>query len=273
MSRKRKSHDHDEEHIDESWLIPYADLLTLLLALFIVLYSMNSVDVKKFEEMSQAFSLALNNGSNVLDLPSVVKRDEELEQDIENDDAKIDSQKEAESDTSLEELIKQEEAELEDLKKKVDDYIDKHGLTTELETQLNVNQLLITISDNALFAPAQATIKPESRELAIAIGQMLQEYPSYNVVVAGHTDNTPINNANFHSNWDLSSIRASRFLEVMLENKKLDPTHFSAKGYGENHPIADNKTVAGKAKNRRVEVSIIHTYVDTAQAQQLQVNK
>ncbi len=65
MSRKHRHEEH-EEHVDESWLIPYADLLTLLLALFIVLYSMNSVDVKKFEEMSKAFSVALSTGSGVL---------------------------------------------------------------------------------------------------------------------------------------------------------------------------------------------------------------
>lgn len=70
MSKKRRHEEH-EEHVDESWLIPYADLLTLLLALFIVLFAMNSVDAKKFEDMSQAFSVALNSGSGVLELPSI----------------------------------------------------------------------------------------------------------------------------------------------------------------------------------------------------------
>lgn len=273
MSRKRKHDDH-EEHVDESWLIPYADLLTLLLALFIVLYSMNSVDVKKFEEMSQAFSLALNNGSGILDMPAVLQEGQDPSKEDKAGDDKEDSQdqkeqQEQQTPSNLEELIKQEQAELEDLKKKIDAYIDKNGLTTDLETKLNMSQLLITISDNALFAPAQANIKPESKELASAIATMLTQYPNYDVIVAGHTDDTPINNSQFRSNWDLSAMRAIRFLDVMLENPTLDRKRFSAIGYGEYHPVATNDTTAGKAKNRRVEVSILHTYVNTQNVQSL----
>ncbi|MDQ6422223.1 flagellar motor protein MotB [Paenibacillus sp. LHD-117] len=270
MSKKRKHDDH-EEHVDESWLIPYADLLTLLLALFIVLYSMNSIDVKKFEEMSQAFSIALSNGSGVLELPSIVQEGEDPTKKEKTGDDKKD-EKNQESEAQMNELIKQEQAELEDLKKKIDDYIDKNGLTSDLETKLNMSQLLITISDNALFAPAQASIKPESKELATAIATMLTQYPNYDVIVAGHTDDTPINNFQFRSNWDLSSMRAVRFMDVMLENKKLDPKRFSAIGYGEYHPVAGNDTAAGKAKNRRVEVSILHTYVNQANPQTLKVD-
>lgn len=271
MSKKRKHDDH-EEHVDESWLIPYADLLTLLLALFIVLYSMNSVDVKKFEEMSQAFSIALSNGSGVLDFPAINQQGHDPKKNGKAGDDREDNkeqQEQQQTPSNLEELIKQEQAELEDLKKKIDAYIDKNGLTTDLETKLNMSQLLITISDNALFAPGQANIKPESEELAIAIATMLTQYPNYDVIVAGHTDDTPINNSQFRSNWDLSAMRAIRFLDVMLENNSLDRKRFSAIGYGEYHPVADNDTAANKAKNRRVEVSILHTYVNTLNAQSL----
>lgn len=282
MSKKHKHDDH-EEHVDESWLIPYADLLTLLLALFIVLYAMNSVDAKKFEEMSQAFSVAFNNsGAGILDFPSIVeegqdpKKNDQNAEDKNNTDANkqpdTDENKDP-TDAELQELIEREQAELEDLKKKIDAYIDKEGLTSDLETKLNMSQLLITISDNALFSPGQATVKQESKTLASAISKMLQEYPNYKIIVAGHTDNTPVGRSEFRSNWDLSSMRAIRFMDIMLENKNLDPTRFSAVGYGEYHPVADNKTAAGKAKNRRVEVSILHTYVDSKNPQQLQVNQ
>jgi len=274
VSKKRKHEEH-EEHVDESWLIPYADLLTLLLALFIVLYSMNSVDVKKFEEMSRAFSIALSTGSGVLDMPSVVEKGTDPDKsDKDADDKENEKNKEDEgklSEAELQELIKHEEAELEDLKKKIDDYIDKNGLTSDLETQLNMSQLLITISDNALFAPGKTTVKPEAKELATAIATMLQQYPKYDIVVAGHTDDTPVNRAEFRSNWDLSSMRAVRFMDIMLENKDLDPKRFSAVGFGEYHPVAENTTPENKAKNRRVEVSIIHTYVNATNTQQLKV--
>ncbi|OBZ15646.1 MULTISPECIES: flagellar motor protein MotB [Bacillales] len=274
MSRKHRHEEH-EEHVDESWLIPYADLLTLLLALFIVLYSMNSVDVKKFEEMSKAFSVALSTGSGILTETAIVKsgEDDGKKQDEKGGmiDNKDKSKDQTDEEKAREELMKQEQKDLEDLKKKVDAYIEKNGLTTDLETKLNLSQLMITISDNALFAPAQATVKPESKELAIAIGKMLQQYPDYEVIVSGHTDTTPISTVFFKSNWDLSSMRAIRFMDILLENKQLKPERFSAIGYGEYRPVADNKTTAGKAKNRRVEVSIIHTYTDATNAQNLTV--
>lgn len=283
MSKKRKHDDHDE-HMDESWLIPYADLLTLLLALFIVLYAMNSVDLKKFDQMSQAFSIAFNNsGAGILDFPSAVENgDDPKKNDSDSDDKNNtkDSQRQDEedqkqndetTDDSLQELIKKEQAELEDLKKKIDDYIDKNGLSSDLETQLNMSQLLITISDNALFSPGQATVKPESKALATAIAKMLQQYPNYDIIVSGHTDNTPVNRSEFKSNWDLSSTRAIRFMDIMLENKNLDPKRFSAIGYGEYHPVEENTSAENKAKNRRVEVSILHTYVDTVNVQKLNV--
>jgi chemotaxis protein MotB len=274
LSRKHRHEEH-EEHVDESWLIPYADLLTLLLALFIVLYSMNSVDVKKFEEMSKAFSVALSTGSGILTETAIVKsgEDDGKKQDEKGGmiDNKDKSKDQTDEEKAREELIKQEQKDLEDLKKKVDAYIEKNGLTTDLETKLNLSQLMITISDNALFAPAQASVKPESKELAIAIGKMLQQYPDYEVIVSGHTDTTPISTVFFKSNWDLSSMRAIRFMDILLENKQLKPERFSAIGYGEYRPVADNKTTAGKAKNRRVEVSIIHTYTDATNAQNLTV--
>ncbi|MEK3884873.1 flagellar motor protein MotB [Paenibacillus sp. PL2-23] len=285
MSKKHKHDDH-EEHVDESWLIPYADLLTLLLALFIVLYAMNTVDIKKFEQMSQAFSVAFNNsGAGILDFPAIIQEGSDPKKNDQNADDKDKSEanKQPEDNTNkaavsqeeadLQELIKREQAELEDLKKKIDAYIEKEGLTSDLETKLNMSQLLITISDNALFSPGQATVKQESRALAVAIAKMLQEYPNYKIIVAGHTDNTPVGRSEFRSNWDLSTMRAVRFLDIMLESSKLDPKRFSAVGYGEFHPVADNDTTAGKAKNRRVEVSILHTYVDAMNLQQVQVKQ
>ncbi|MHA7967645.1 flagellar motor protein MotB [Paenibacillus sp. CAU 1782] len=288
MSKKHKHDDH-EEHVDESWLIPYADLLTLLLALFIVLYATNSVDIKKFEQMSQAFKIALNDGGGIMNMPSITQdgdsADKKKKEEEENKDSQNQEQEEQQnqenqknqedqmSESELQELIKREEAEFEDLKKKIDAYIEKNGLVSDLETHLNLSQLVITISDNALFAPAQANLKPEARELAVAIAMMLEEYPDYDVVVAGHTDDTPINNSQFRSNWDLSSIRAVRFLDVMLENENIDPKRVSATGYGENHPVAENDTVENKAKNRRVEVSILHTYIDTRNVQTLKASQ
>lgn len=105
-------------------------------------------------------------------------------------------------------------------------------------------------------------MKPEARELAVAIAQMLDKFPGYDITVAGHTDNVPISNSKYPSNWDLSADRALQFMKILLENSSLDPKQFMPTGYGEYHPIADNATVEGRARNRRVEVSIIRKYQD-----------
>ncbi|MNP44485.1 Outer membrane porin F precursor [compost metagenome] len=121
---------------------------------------------------------------------------------------------------------------------------------------------MVTISDNALFPSGEAEVKPNARILAKAISAMLQEFPDYEVIVSGHTDNVPISNHEFPSNWDLSSVRALNFMKILLLNEQLDPKKFSAIGYGEYHPVSSNENNVGRAKNRRVEVSIIRKYQD-----------
>lgn len=273
MSKKRRHEDH-EEHIDESWLIPYADLMTLLLALFIVLYSMNAVDSKKFEDLSNAFSLALSSGQGVLDMPSVIQKGPDSDQKDGGSAEDKDSMAEKEeqlTEEQVQELLDQSKVELSELKEELDEYIASNGLSTSLETSLNMSQLVITIRDNALFDSAEATVNSDGRKLAISIANMLDDYPDYNIIVAGHTDTTPIRNNEYSSNWDLSVMRAVRFMDIMLSSNDLDPKRFSAVGYGEFHPVAENDSVENRAKNRRVELSIVQNYIDENKLQSLSV--
>jgi len=265
--KKRKHGSDHEEHADESWLLPYSDLMTLLLALFIVLFSMSSIDAKRFDELSRAFNTALDGGVGVLDgfktldqstTPSRYTEDlqkEQSQQDITKASAK-------KQNDDLEKLRKKEQEDLEKLKKQLDQYIKAAGLTSQLDTKLNQSQLLITISDNALFASGSADLKPDSKKLAQAISKMLKQYPGYEIIVAGHTDNQPISNQVFRNNWELSSQRALNFMEILLASSSLDPTLISSTGYGEYRPVESNKTNVGRAKNRRVEVSLMRKYTD-----------
>ncbi|WP_025692995.1 flagellar motor protein MotB [Paenibacillus zanthoxyli] len=260
MTRKGRHEEH-EEHADESWLLPYSDLMTLLVALFLVLYAMSATDAKKFEQMAQAFSSALNGGSGVLDYSSMSPNDRNLDQGKAD---KMDNVVDKSLDESdIAKLRQKEQEDLEKLKKQFDQYIQNNGLTNLLSTKLNQSQLTITISDNALFASGQAAVKPESQQLARAISQMLQQFPDYNVIVQGFTDNIPISNSQYSSNWDLSANRALQFMKILLVNPYLNPEKFSVIGYGEYHPIATNSTAAGRAKNRRVEVAVIRKYQES----------
>ncbi|AIQ66300.1 flagellar motor protein MotB [Paenibacillus graminis] len=262
MSKKTRHEEH-EEHADESWLLPYSDLMTLLVALFLVMYAMSATDAKKFEEMAQAFSSALNGGSGVMEYRSDAPTSTQLDQGKADKMNNVVAPNTGTADIAK--LRKKEQEELEKLKKQFDQYIKNNGLTDLLSTKLNQSQLTITISDNALFSSGQAVVKDESRQLAKSISTMLQQFPNYEVLVEGHTDNIPISNSEYPSNWDLSVARALQFMKILLLNPYLDPVKFSPIGYGEYHPIADNDTAAGRAKNRRVEVSILRKYQDVTQ--------
>ncbi|AGT32869.1 flagellar motor protein MotB [Geobacillus genomosp. 3] len=244
---KKKKHSHDE-HMSESWLIPYADLLTLLLALFIVLFSSSQIDQKKFQQIAHAFSTAFAGGTGVLEFQSPVEPITPPAQDEEG------RQPEREPSPVVSE---QEKKELGQVKEKIDAYIRQNKLDGKLQTSLTDEGVAITILDDILFDSGSAEVRMKDRHLAREIAALLVMNPPRNVIISGHTDNVPIHNEQFASNWELSVMRAVNFMKVLLENKQLDPRYFSAKGYGEYKPIASNATAAGRMKNRRVEILIL----------------
>src|SRR5690554_5816254 len=131
---KKVKHDDHEEHIDETWLIPYADLLTLLLALFIVLFASSSVDAQKFEDMAQSFSSVLSGGAGVFEGASFVPIGDTVQEKGE-DEKDGDEKKRTEEENELAAKIKEETVQLEKLKDKIDEYIGANELTTQLTTE------------------------------------------------------------------------------------------------------------------------------------------
>ncbi|AIY04079.1 flagellar motor protein MotB [Planococcus sp. PAMC 21323] len=246
MKRKKKH----EEHVDEAWLLPYADILTLLLALFIVLFAASEVDSRKFLAISSSFNSELQGGTGVLENEAPVEsieptkplQDLKTEDPIEKDEIEI--------------LEKEDQEELEEFKKRIDRYIDEKGLSPKLKTELTSKGLMLTITEGVLFQSGKSDIVEQSRTIAKEISELLTTDTPRMIYIEGHTDNVPTGTMEFPSNWELSSARAITFMKILLENKELDPRKFSATGYSEYHPIASNDTKAGRAKNRRVEVLI-----------------
>lgn len=254
---KRHKKGHHEEHIDETWLIPYADLLTLLLALFIVLFAAANVDQKKFEQVSQAMQEAFHEGGNgILDPGSAVEPNDKKNEPKDTEDEFAQTPNEPNVEELTEEL-KREFERLEDLKASIDQYIKEEGMQTEFTTAMNKKGLLITIQDGVLFESGSADLKAESVKIAESIAHILSQEEERDVVISGHTDNIPIRNGKYRSNWDLSAMRGINFLQAMLNNKELNPVNFSVNGYGEYHPKASNETANGREENRRVEVLIL----------------
>ncbi|SFL75255.1 chemotaxis protein MotB [Paenibacillus sp. 1_12] len=254
---KKKRHEHHEEHIDETWLIPYADLLTLLLALFIILFASSQIDSKKFEQIMKGLNSGFNGGTGMFEQSNIVPLSISPNIDQKKEDEKKKNEQESQQEQQLKALHDKEMQDLKELQQKLDGYIKDNGLLSQLETKLNEDMLKITIRDNALFQSGSADIKQESQVLAQSITSMLSGYNQYNVEVAGFTDNVPINTKDFQSNWDLSAKRSLNFMKLLMQNGKIDLAHYRSIGYGEYQPIDTNNTAEGRAKNRRVEVNII----------------
>jgi len=260
MSKRGKKH-HHEEHVDESWLIPYADLLTLLLALFIVLFSMSSVDAKKFQAMAEVFNAEFTSGTGIFEFPSPIPEEGATAPDEQKNDSEEIAEVESgtvQTEEEKKKLAQQaEQLELQAIQTKVNDFIAEKGLKDKLETQLTGEGLLVSIRDNVLFESGSDAVRAQDLTIVQEISELLIMNPPRSIIISGHTDNVPIRNANFSSNWELSVMRAINFMKILLENDKLDPSWFSAKGYGEFRPIASNDTNEGKTRNRRVEILIL----------------
>ncbi|WP_394137820.1 flagellar motor protein MotB [Cytobacillus oceanisediminis] len=258
MSRRKKKQ-HHEEHVDESWLLPYADLLTLLLALFIVLFAMSSVDAQKFQKLSKAFNDVFTGGTGVLEFPSPMPEGQMQSTDavLENPDKDLEGM--AALDKLEKEQLKQaaDQEELASLQQKVNAFIKNKNLADKLETSLTTEGLLVSIRDNVLFSSGSAEVRTGDLKIANEIAELLVMDPPRNIIISGHTDNVPIRNSRFESNWELSVMRAVNFMKMILHHDKLDPRWFSAKGFGEFQPVADNESKDGRAKNRRVEILIL----------------
>lgn len=254
MARKKRHEEH-EEHVDESWLIPYADILTLLLALFIVLFSSAQVDSKKLEQIRQSFGAAFGVGTN--SIFSDFRSGPAVTTGVPTP-PRIDTI--TPGGESKEKLYVKETVQLLEVKQALDQYIQQNSLSSDLNTILTGDGLMLRIRDSALFPSGNAELLPESRRLGSEVAKLLLTIPQ-KVTISGHTDNVPINTFEFPSNWELSSKRALNFMRFILaQQPQLDPARFNATGYGEYRPVTPNQTSEDRAKNRRVEVLIMRQY-------------
>ena len=244
MAKKKRGKKHEEE-ASEAWLLPYSDLMTLLLALFIALFAISQTDQTKLQALAQAFTAAFNIGGPSFFEgagPNMSMQREMMSSEDAGNDAYI-----------------QENQSLENLKEQLDNYIEQHQLQDELSTQMEEEGLMIRIKEKALFPSGSADLVEESQRIGPIVAGLLAAVPE-RVLISGHTDTDPISTAQFPSNWELSSVRAMTFMKFLLSiNANLNPARFSAIGYGEYRPIAPNDTAENKQKNRRVEILIART--------------
>ena len=126
----------------------------------------------------------------------------------------------------------------------------------KLQVEIRENRMIVRLGDKILFDPGKTDLKPEGKEALTQVTTVLKELQNRNFQIAGHTDNAPMKSAKFRSNWDLSTARAVEVLNYMV-GAGMEPKRVSAAGYADTSPVATNDTSENKAKNRRIEITLV----------------
>lgn len=267
MAKKRHKHEEHEEHVNhERWLVTYADMITLLMVLFIVLFAMGQTDLAKYKKLRNSLAVGfggpdkmalLDGGQGINEggaspsgvVPSEIAANTALNTLEKRVSAwKIEKAKLEEAATALREAIRSaKSAHL------IDD--------SQIKITVGSRGLIVSItSDVVLFAPGSATLQTGGQRILDRLASQLVALPNQ-ITVEGHTDDEPISGT-YPSNWELSTARASSVLRSFIERHGLPASRGTAAGYADQRPVASNDTAAGRTKNRRVEIVLVAAVTD-----------
>ncbi|PFP30809.1 flagellar motor protein MotB [Bacillus sp. AFS073361] len=248
---KKKLHEEHEEHVDESWLIPYADLLTLLLALFIVLFAQRSEDTAKTSAMMESLYNAFNtvsvfetNSGGQTPSNTNNTNNEIKPEPIPNPKSENKDKKDSEDEKRLQQLMK-----------RLQKFIDENKLNAEISLTDLREGIQITLKDRIVFDSGSDHINRNFDPILEDIVKMLKMVDN-SIIIEGHTDNQPIHSSNFPSNWELSSARALSVVHY-FQNHNIAPNRLRFSGYGEFKPVYPNNTPEHREANRRVNIIIL----------------
>ncbi|MDU6263135.1 MAG: OmpA family protein [Anaerocolumna aminovalerica] len=229
--------DEQDDGDEADWKDSYSDLMTDLLAVFVLLLSFAMLNQAAISTRAKAAQK-----ENMVDLAPKISIFPEQEGVLPAQDG-----------------LQFEEDDFNELYESIKEYINVEGLSKNLNvTKQGNDQILLRVAASVFFESGSADINTNAEPLLDRISDMLVKYKkSIKIVrIEGHTDDRPIKNSKYDSNWELSASRAVNVLRRIVEISQLEPEQFSAVGYSEFYPIAENDTVAGRAKNRRVDFFI-----------------
>jgi len=245
MQERRKSHINQDR-----WMVSYADFITLLFAVFVVLYAFAKADQKKQVQLTDAIDSAFHSLGI---FPNATRKPAK--------DATITG---AEMPAIPMNIVMGEDVlsparvkeDLEHLHRELEQRLSDQVATHTVSMKMGRDGLVISLREAGFFSSGSATPKPETlptlRQIAAALGRT-----PYDLRIEGHTDNVPIHTAEFDSNWELSAARATHIARIFIDLKAIPPERISAAGYSEYHPAAGNDTAEGRAENRRVDLFVL----------------
>ncbi len=233
----------------ERWLLTYSDLITLLLAFFVIMYGMSSADAVKFKKFSEAAKRAFNVGILQGDPSASI-----LEQTVGIAD-----------EAASAEEISASSRELDTIYNEMGWVFQEEGLADKVSISNRAEGIAISVSGNLLFSSGRAELRPDAVKLLQAVGQVLNRLPNQ-VRVEGHTDDVPPSGTEFPSNWELSGARAVAVVRYLTEIEAVDPGRISAVAYAQFQPAAPNDSARTRARNRRSEIVILNAPAPSATA-------
>jgi chemotaxis protein MotB len=219
---------------DANWLITYADLMTLLLVFFVLLYSLAYFEKEKYMSRVETIKLQLKDNEEFTGVMEIFDKSGTLDRKI-----------------SLEDITGLRSRETL-LLNAINQIVGKLDQDKNIGTKARNGKIIVTVSGEALFSSGSATLNPEALPVFDRMTQIFDDFLEYNINIKGHTDNIPISTRAFPSNWELSAIRATTVLKYLVL-KGIKPQRLTATGYGDIIPLAPNTTDENKARNRRVE--------------------
>lgn len=275
MARHKKHSGDHENH--ERWLLTYADMITLLVAFFIMLYAMSVMNVTKFHEL--AISVRSGFGGIRPSAPSILTGQGDDSRmisltpspspDAPNQEAIVPNlRKEAGmggadiQQSGPQKALSSEDMALARALADIESEIVKNHLEGELDVHQDERGIVITVlTDQFLFDKGQADLRPKFLWILDLVAKEIKKVPNA-VRIEGHTDDLPIHTARFPSNWELSTARATNVLRYFLDHDGLPPNRLSAAGYADTRPIMPDDTEAHRARNRRVDIVILRMRAD-----------
>lgn len=244
MARRR----HEEEHENhERWLVSYADFITLLFAFFVVMYAISSVNEGKYRVLSDALNSAFR------DIPGTTAGAMQVLNTTQNSQM-ITPPQIRPSNPKVEEEKRRNKEKMRNMAQQLMAALNPLVKSGQVRVTENALGITLDIDASVLFEPGQATLDEKAIVVLANVGKILagSDFP---ITVEGHTDNLPISNTLFPSNWELSVVRASSVVRLFIENG-VEARLLTATGYADQRPVAGNDTPEGRQRNRRVAVTI-----------------
>lgn len=222
------------------WMATFADLVTLLMCFFVLLFAMSTTQQETYKELVRSLRSALGAQA----VPESGTREGLTMHAIPSEEPSENQQ--------IDELGGMIEKEMEDIVSEVRELVLFNKLGGEVSVTKTEDGVVITMSDLLLFNEGGTKLSEKGLDILKKVAVVLSKL-AYHVKIKGHTDSEPISSARFPSNWELSSARASTVVRLLVENG-VPPFYISAEGYAHYHPVATNDTARGRARNRRVEI-------------------